>query len=805
MLVALYVPGRAAISLTPLTASAEAWKLMEFQVAGVPAVSNPFDDSVVKVDATIQMDMTAQDPEGRTVVVPGFWYQNYLRWLANGSEVLTASGAPEWRVRFTPPAAGNFTITVSVQTNGQPVGTSSRLGFTVAPAGAGAPGLVQVATNRQYFCLQDGRALPLVGECVCWHGPRGTYDYGDWFPAMAAGGENYTRLWMAPWAFGLEAEPGTLTNYRLDRAWQLDRVFQLAETHGIYLMLCLDYHGMFEVEPDYWGGNNLWPQNPYNATLGGPCTNQDQFFANPDAKRTYQKRLRYLVGRYGASPRLLAWEFFNEIDNVYRYLQPTNVAAWHREMGDWMHAHDPFRHLVTTSMTGGSDRADIWSLPQMDFAMFHSYNQPNPAQGLSAISQSFLIRYGKPVMIGEYGVNWQGWNPPVDDPYLRGFRQGVWAGVFAGSVGTSMAWYWESIHAANLYPLYRSVADFVGNTHLGRGAWQAVAFKQSGFPPATVGALADHAAPFDARLQLDTGWGSMTRGTMALPDALAALESSGLLNSFVHGTGHPELRTPFRLSLWLDTNASLTLHVNSVSDGAIVNVRVDGATVFTKSLPNLDGTYQVNNEYDTNLLVFLPAGNHLVDVRNAGGDWYCLDWVKVSNALSAEYQGGWTPEPVATGIRGDGETLVYVANPLLKYPAQLTNAVLPAVKNTSLTVSNWAAGTFHALWYQATNLTPLPQTISTTTNGMLILPLPEFSEDIVGRLIRDFSLRAERGPTPRDVDVVVVGEAGPGYRLESSSDFSAWFPEESPTNAVSNGRWRFPADHTRRYFRGYVP
>ena len=70
------------------------------------------------------------------------------------------------------------------------------------------------------------------------------------------------------------------------------------------------------------------------------------------ARALYQKRLRYLIGRYGYSPHLLAWEFFNEIDNVFGPLNGDDVVAWHRQMGQWLHAHDPYGHLVTTSLTG---------------------------------------------------------------------------------------------------------------------------------------------------------------------------------------------------------------------------------------------------------------------------------------------------------------------------------------------------------------------------------------------------------------------------------------------------------------------
>src|SRR5678816_526845 len=84
-------------------------------------------------------------------------------------------------------------------------------------------------------------------------------------------------------------------SYRLDRAWQLDTVFDMAEGKGIYLLLCLDYHGMFEQTPDYWGGNNHWTNNPYHVLNGGPCPNQNAFFTSTAAHALYQKRLRYLV------------------------------------------------------------------------------------------------------------------------------------------------------------------------------------------------------------------------------------------------------------------------------------------------------------------------------------------------------------------------------------------------------------------------------------------------------------------------------------------------------------------------------
>jgi len=107
------------------------------------------------------------------------------------------------------------------------------------------------------FRLDDGTPLFLDGLCMCWHGRRGTYDYDDWLESSQKAGINYIRLWMWHQAFGIEWDRGDKLKYRMDNAWRLDRVLAEAERRGVFVMLCLDYHGIFEIKSDYWGGNNF--------------------------------------------------------------------------------------------------------------------------------------------------------------------------------------------------------------------------------------------------------------------------------------------------------------------------------------------------------------------------------------------------------------------------------------------------------------------------------------------------------------------------------------------------------------------
>jgi len=795
---ALLAPGTAwpqnPLTLSPLSAPA-LWNRLECRASGVPVVPNPFDPDQIRVDANITL------PSGKVMVVPAFWYQSYQRALVNGREQLTPNGNPDWRVRFFLPESGVYTLSITVRTNGQWYGDSSLTNVSVPPdippAGSG---YVRVANGQRYFETSDGAPLRLVGENVCWHHERGTFDYDDWFGAMNAAGQNFARLWMCPWAFQLEDDANTLNRYRLDTAWQLDYVFRLAAQQKIYLLLCLDYHGMFESQPDYWGGGNLWPANPYNSTNGGPCLNQNAFFTSQAAQAIYQKRLRYLVARYGGYPNLLAWEFFNEIDNVYQYLNPTDVAAWHGIMGRWLRNNDPYHHLVTTSLTGGSERPELWSVPELDFAAYHSYGDAKPALRLRDVGQSFVQKYGKPVMVGEFGTDWRGWNRQ-NDPFLRGFRQCLWGGALGGSTG-AMSWWWENIHSEKLYPLYTAMNGILGRTGWGRGSWSNLVFRASEAPPTTVGSPIAGGQPFNAFLNLNGTWGGGFLGALALPDSSAASEAGTVLNCFVHGTAHNDLRTPFRLSAWLTNNARLVMHLNSVSGGATLVVRADGVELYRTNLPNLDGGWSVNNEYNLDLAVNLPPGRRLVEIYNAGIDWFYLDWVRLEQVLPATYPGGWQPTPEAIGLGGARESLLYVTAPRTGFPANATNAALPLVTGGQLLLSNWPAGDFIAEWYFPTNGLPAGTTRGSATNGLLALPLPAFQEDLAGLLYPPPHFTAgvsNLGGAGFQFD----SETGGRYRLLLSQNLSSWELFDTITNTTGSFRFAAPSGPgtNRGFFR----
>lgn len=762
--------------------SAQLWQRLEFTITNVPSAINPFDPDSIRVDATF----TA--PSGRTMTVPAFWYQNYVRSQSGGYEQETPLGLPQWRLRFAPAETGNYSVSLTIFTNGQPYSPSAAPASFNVPASNAPPGsgYVRIQPGGQYFQTGDGRALRLNGENVDWMTTGlGTYQYDTWLPHVASAGENYIRLMMTPWSFGIETASNSLTHYAQVPAWQLDYVIQQSEQLGLYFELNLNIHVMLQPVADYWGNDNYWQSNPYNAANGGPCATQDAYFTSPIAQKDFQKTLRYTIARWGYSPHLLSWQLWSEIDNEYSYLNPSDVPPWHALMGDWLHTNDPCAHLITTSLTGGSDRPEIWTLPEMDYACYHSYGDPDPAARLNAIAQSFHQKYGKPALIDEFGTSGYGWNE-TNDIYLRGFRQGLWGGALGGSVGTAVSWWWDSIDAENDYSDYAALGSILNRTGWGNGVWTNITFPPgAGPPPPTVGNLIPGGQPFTVTLVPNGVWEGMPSGKLAVSNPQAVSYAGENLNSFLLGAWFPANIVPFALSAWFTNNARVVIHINSVSDSSALAVRLDGALLFSTNLPNLNGagTNLLNESYNRDLPLNVPAGKHLIQISNSLNGWTYLDWVRLEQVLPATYSSNWLPQPAAIGLQGPRESLLYVIAPGVSFSSSDTNAVLVLQQGNTVMLSNWPSGKFYAEWYDPATGTNAGYTSSITTNGSLTLPLPNFSADLAGIVYPPPTLKPVGIDGSGSFNFRLNSETGGIYTIQQSSDLTNWTTFMTVTNA----------------------
>jgi hypothetical protein len=443
-------------------ATATVWELFEQTLPIAVEAANPFNPDEVTVD----VELVGPDDQRRTI--PAFLYEGFIRSASSsGSEVLTAAGSREWRFRFTPTQPGAWRWRwLRSAVGGEDVGEWESLGVDANPDSE-RHGFLRIAEGAKHLEYDDGTPFFAVGENLAWADERGSGAYEDWIAELAASGANYLRVWMPEWDMGLLYEPATLDDWsaRMDRAWRLDRVMELAEQHDMQVMISLQSHFPFELDSIFGSG---WGTNPFNAANGGPLVTPDEIFTDPDAREIFRRYLRYVVARWGYSPNLLAWELWNEADLAEQPPTIDPVVDWHREMARLLHELDVNDHLVTTStsnelmtIAAGSGQDPIseytipyepvWQLPEIDFVQLHSYQIHSLDIVMPVADTIFelvdrMAQYGKPVLVAEVGVDIQGIEANREaDPRGEGFHDLLWAGAFSGAFGSGMSWWWDLV------------------------------------------------------------------------------------------------------------------------------------------------------------------------------------------------------------------------------------------------------------------------------------------------------------------------------------------------------------------------
>jgi hypothetical protein len=433
------------IQYRQLTEHISQYDKAEFQITVGDTFSQPYDGRMVA------LNMILESPSGKSLFLPAY-YETQM------------AGSSIWEARFTPQEAGEYIYHFELVSNEKKRDISEKGNF--AAMASEKDGFLH--TNGFWTLKFDsGKPFRGIGENVgwearTWEDPKWTYDY--FLASLAENKANFFRVWMCPWNF-LVAWPEVSSTGRYTSSEEyfnpsgikrLDEVVQMIDSMDLYMMLALNHHGGI-IE------NRGWEHNRYNLANGGPAATPEEFFTSAEAREMFKNQLRYIVARWGYSPHIGAWEFFNEVDNAVFYGQDSiiiphqAVTGWHREMAAYLKSIDPYDHIVTT-IVSHREIEGLYALEELDLNQMHVYKRTKQ------IPEEILMyteKYPKPFSWGEFGYEWD-WNKDFSefaDEMDHDYRIGLWYGLFNPTPILPMTWWWEFFDGRNMTPYFKSVAE----------------------------------------------------------------------------------------------------------------------------------------------------------------------------------------------------------------------------------------------------------------------------------------------------------------------------------------------------------
>ena len=693
------------------------YSLLEIDLNVTAQYENPFDPDDIDVVAVFT------SPSGKKIVVPAFYYQDFKREISGDREVLVPVGSPYWKVRFTPTEVGEYSFYVRVRDRFGNTAQSETHTFNAVPSNL--PGFVRLSSkDPRYLTFDNGRSAFFIGHDVCWSGKPGTFAYDIWFSKMQESGENITRIWMAPWCFGIEWKK--LGYYDLAEAWKLDYVIKLAEKKGIYILLCLMNHGQLRREDE-------WKDNPYNKARGGPLSKPEDFWTNDKAIELFKKRLRYIVARWGYSTHILAWELWNEVDLTDGYSSLRDeVARWHKIMGDYLKEIDPYKHLVTTSFANPSLDSKIWKLKEMDIVTVHRYGPSgfkDIAKGVQYLIKTKWQEFKKPVIITEFGADWRWWGHPYyyDDKDGVEIHNGIWSAIMAGSPSTAMLWWWDVyIHKYDLYYHYKALAKYLSGIHPDECNFKDL--KAEIVLPKEV--KKEYLTSITLYPALDWARPKENYFTVSLNGTISGDISQ--LSFYIQGKAHPDLKNNPIFKVTFPYGGRVVIHVNSVAQGgAVLTVYLDNFIIKQMALPDIDGKNDGNaNEYNIDVAIDVPPGTHEIKVDNTGNDWFTWDYIRFEGAVLKQGRAR------ILGLNNGTFALVWIQNSDHTWWNVISNIRIEPIKDLEIKLYGFEDGKYIVEFWDTYKGEIVKKETVTASGGIITLTIDNLETDIALKIYR---------------------------------------------------------------------
>lgn len=442
------------------------YERVDLDVELVARWNNPF------LQEEVALDMVLKSPEGKELSLPCYY------------ESGDSKGVSLWKARFAPQESGLYTYRFRLAKGGKAVSFSKSQTFHASPSDQSG----FLHTNDPWTLRFDnGQPFRGVGENICWesradddskyfkklHEMASIYNYEVMLPDFAGYGGNFFRTWMCSWNLPIDFKKGFNNDryapsdayYNPSAVERMDQLVELSEKLRLYMMLTLG-------------------PGAYLTRDGGTVSSAADFFIDTNAKARYKNRLRYIVGRWGYSPSIAMWEFFNEVDNVQygnkeKPIPGSSIVDWHKEMSAYLKQIDPYEHIVTTSISH-RDIEGLNSIPDIDINQKHIYNK---TAILASEIRKYTDEFKKPYIIGEFGYEWD-WSKNFND-FAYGmevdFKRGLWYGIFSPTPVLPMSWWWEFFDNRGTNAYFRGVREISDRMlKAGNGSFESVVVEAEG-------------------------------------------------------------------------------------------------------------------------------------------------------------------------------------------------------------------------------------------------------------------------------------------------------------------------------------
>jgi len=676
---------------------------------------NPFDPEQIRVDALFY------SPDGKQILVPGFFFQEYRK---NSYRSIEKVGKPVWKIRFTPAMEGEYRFEIIANNKDREI-TSPQKSFIGVSFNV-THGFLKISkTNPLYFEYDDG--TPFFAIAVD-NAVSNYFNYMKVYPRFAEAGGNYNRLFImsGDLDLGEEMRPSSgpdrgLGRINLDASWKLDRVIEMGEVLGIYHQLCLTNQYNFNV---------AWKNNVFNKENGGILASPKEYYTSEQSMKLLEKRFRYIVARWGYSTAVFSWNLWNEYSAQPGFEIPAAVA-WHQRMARYISSIDPFDHVIHTNDGRLNGVDEVSALPETEIITTNTYGIKNIADVAEVWTRKFITRFKKPYLLAEFGIGHSNLPPGgygEVDPEKRMVHDGLWSPLMSGSAGTGMAWEWIWLDNQIVYTFLKAVSMIVEDVPFSKLQWAPLTVSSFNFKKPQPSYYSD---------VIIEGWNPT--GNYGMPK-----EASEQKIFKITGNGKVEPNEYLQSQLVDTTGKKNSRNVPSVAFK--VEYPVNGEfVVFASDVRNVNPTVKLKVSIDGKealnkdlmpkpFMQYFPVsitkGPHTIIVDNAGGGSFQTAFELRNYKLKTG------PNLEVRGLQSDDYILLWFKNQKYTLLHELASIGFTQQPEGVLELKNVTNGSWIADWVDTIDASVVKTELVVSKGNKLILNTPAVEESIAVRLQR---------------------------------------------------------------------